>query len=345
MRSAWLLLVLAVLPRCQFPNYNLPSEADGARSGQSGATSGMSMGASGGSEGAGAPGEEPTCLASESCVQALPSGWLGPVAFWKANSGTDAPDCPDGYEAPTDLHGGASGDPASCHCSCGPPEGETCSGVNDVTIYVDLNCETPCFETASTSCTAITGCNGNQGTIFARPSEPDGGSCQEQVTKSTQPARWKQDARLCTLSASGDNCGPDGSTCAKTPEPPFASQLCIYRVVLPGQPLPTCPESYPNGPEAFYTELTDERDCSACQCSAPEGGSCGGIVSLALGDVCDEDFEYQLGSGCKQFGFASRPKQIAAEYELVAGTCSVALEPQPLGAVEPTGNAHVVCCP
>jgi hypothetical protein len=192
---------------------------------------------------------------------------------------------------------------------------------------------------------AISGCSGNQGTIRAAPAAPAGGSCEEQVKKSTEPPYWGQDARLCTLSAAGEACGAGGEACAPTPNPPFASQLCIYRVVLPGQALPTCPESYPSGPEALYTELTDERDCSACQCSAPQGGSCGGTVSLAMGDSCDEDFEYQLGSGCKQFALATRPQQISAEYALTAGSCSIGTKPEPVGQVGPAGNAHVVCCP
>jgi hypothetical protein len=345
-RSWWFPFVIAALGGCQFPNYNLPAETDGARSGASGGTDGATGG--GGNSGAvpstGGDGSA-KCTASQTCVQPPPSGWLGPAAFWKADSGTTPPACSDGYETPTDLHASASGEPASCSCSCGV-SGQTCTGQNELVLYTDLNCQTPCASSFSASCAPLSTCSGNQGTIRAFPAAPVGGSCDPQVTKDVEATYWEQDARLCTLSAeAGDACGMQGESCVPTPSPPFASQLCVYRVVLPGQPLPACPESYPNGPEALYAELVDERECGSCACSAPLGGSCGGTVSLGLGDGCDEDFEYEIGSGCEQFALASSPKHISAEYVLTPGSCAVSAEPEPLGAVQPAGNAHVVCCP
>lgn len=341
------------LAGCQFPEYDL---ARGPAGGGAGGFAGGGMGgtvADGNAAGMGAAGTGgssapgPACGSGKACSNALPAGWLGPVAYWQAKVGEQSapPDCPDGYVEPSDLHTGLDAPDGDCSCSCTSTD-QVCDKAASVSVFLDLGCQTECSHASPLACTAISGCNGNQGTVLAEPPTPSG-TCEAKVTShALEPVAWQYDARLCSLeTAEMGSCAGSGELCTPTPRPPFASQLCVFRVVPEGQDLPECPPAYPNARDPLYTSFTDERACSDCKCSPPAGGSCAGKLTLSTGQSCSNTFEYTLGSGCKQFALDKQPTQVGAQYTLVPGSCGIASDTKPTGGAIPSGSATVVCCP
>ena len=147
------------------------------------------------------------------------------------------------------------------------------------------------------------------------------------------------------MSDEPSGCLEGDQTCIPTPTPPFASQACVYRLVLDGQPIPDCPTTYPTGPLALYSAFNDDRGCGACSCGGPTGGTCGGKILVSDQQDCSDAFEYDVGTGCEQFSVDTRPTHTSGDYHLSPGTCSVAKAPAATGGVTPAGDALVVCCP
>ena len=344
------------LAGCQFPEYDLArGQAGGGAGGAAGSVGGgasagtVSDGNPAGMGGGGTDGDpvEPIpCGTGKACTSALPAGWLGPVAYWQAKVGevSAPPDCPDGYVEPSDLHTGLDAPDADCSCSCTSTE-QVCDKGAKVSIFLDLDCKSECAHASPLACTAISGCSGSQGTVLADAPTPSG-SCEAKVTShALAPVTWRYDARLCSLeTAEMGSCTGTGELCVPTPLPPFASQLCVFRVVPEGQDPPECPASYPNARDPLYASFTDERECADCSCSAPSGGKCAGKLTLSTGQTCSNAFEYTLGSGCQPFGLATTPTQLSAQYTLVPGSCGIAVDTKPTGGAVPSGAATVVCC-
>lgn len=341
------------LAACQFPEYDLArgGGGDAGRGGVVGSggavTDGNAAGVGAGGA-AGSPTEPgPPCGIGKACTAALPAGWLGPVAYWQAKVGEqdEPPDCPDGYVDPSDWHSGLLAPDAECSCSC-TASGQVCNKGASVSVFVDLGCKTECLKASPLTCAAVSGCNGNQGSVLADPPAPSGGKCEAKVTSQPlEPATWEYEARLCSLeTAEMGSCTGTGELCVPTPLPPFASQLCVFRVVPEGQELPECPAAYPNARDALHSTFDDDRACSTCSCSGPTGGSCPGTLMLSSGQNCSSGFEYTLGSGCQQFGLGTQPAQLGAHYTLEPGGCGIARDTEPTGSATPSGSATVVCC-
>lgn len=327
------------LPSCQFPDYDvLPEDGSGGEGG--GAAGGASGGSpTAGSEAAGGTGEPPLCDQGLSCEPITPAGWLGPVAYFQGPSGTELPDCPEGYAEPTDLHADPAGAPAECACTCAAGPQKCGATTKDVKIYGDLNCANECYSAGAQACTAVTGCSGSSVSIHAPITEPTG-SCVAEVTATTpEPPGWERDTRFCELDVDVVSCAQERS-CFPTPPAPFASQLCVYRVVLAGQRAPACPDEYPSGPELLYSTFEDERDCGECECEGPNGGKCTGEVTYGNGTDCSQS-KYLIGSPCETI---TRPSRLEVRYVMSPGECEVASEPEPIGDVVPSGNYHAVCC-
>ncbi|MES1185266.1 MAG: hypothetical protein ABUL60_15755 [Myxococcales bacterium] len=341
---------------CQFPDYDLPrggsgQSGSGADAGSSlGGVSAAGMGSPGGADAAGdGSGGASTpivaCGLGLVCTAGVPAGWLGPVAHWQGKAGTEQPDCPDGYADAVDLHAGLLAPDAECSCTC-TPKGQVCDKGADVSVFTDMGCKNECFHASPLACTAVSGCDGSQGTVRADPPKPSG-TCQAKVTTHVpDTVSWQYDARLCTLeTAEPGSCTGDGELCTPTPGAPYASQLCVFRIVPEGQELPECPSEYPHAREPLYESFTDERGCSSCSCTGLIGGSCAGTLTLGTtGQSCGTGFEYKLGSGCLSFGFATPPVQLDAEYTLMPATCGIARDTEPTGGALPSGSATVVCC-
>ena len=370
LRSAALMGAMAFLvgiglPSCQFPEYDLapPGNGQAGTAAEAGApTSGASSGGMaadggaagmGGAGGAGGDETEPdvACGTGMACTAALPAGWLGPVAYLRGNAAkpgepASLPDCPDGYGDPSDLHTGILAAPAECSCSC-TAKNQACDTAPSVSIFTDLGCQNGCFQASTLACTAVSGCNGSQGSLQVEAPAPSG-TCAAKVTSRPLGAvTWQYDARLCSLeTAEMGTCTGAGELCIPTPDRPYASRLCVFRVVPEGQDLPDCPASYPNARDALYESFADERRCSDCSCGGPTGGSCAGKLTLSNASSCTSSgFDYTLDSGCKSFSLASPPARLSAvQYTLTPGTCGIASDTGPIGGAIPSGSATAVCC-
>lgn len=174
---------------------------------------------------------------------------------------------------------------------------------------------------------------------------PVEGSCAPKVEREVTPAAWQRDARLCELSSTERGaCTEDGQQCVPTPTKPFSSQVCVYRVVLEGEQIPSCPASYPRA-DVLYSTFTDQRGCGPCSCAGPTGGRCEGTVTISSAEDCAHGFEYGIGTGCQLFSLPGGSAHASVSPELTQGTCKATALPEPTGAVKPSGNATVVCCP
>jgi len=89
---------------------------------------------------------------------------------------------------------------------------------------------------------------------------------------------WDRMARECKIKADVDGCG-EGESCA--PVPPEGFALCLS---VAGEGY-ECPAAYPEH-YLVFDSIDDERACSPCACSDPEGADCAALVSLFTNAAC-----------------------------------------------------------
>jgi hypothetical protein len=288
------------------------------------------------------------------CIPPVPDGWLGPVAEWQGSTGSVPPDCPPGYNggSHTDNYGALTAPAATCVCSC-TATGQACAA--SVTIYNDLTCTSPCASSVTAgTCSPVTGCLGNQGTLQADMPVPKGGSCVPSVVASVVPAAWTNPSRICPTAQVGDAeyaCPAPGDLCVRIPDLPFGTRPCVAEVVPDGQTPPvTCPVDYPHGPYLSYSYMSDDRKCGPCTCGKdPDGGSCAGTIALAgAGDQdCSMDaaVTYTIGSGCSdKFALSNPVATISGKYTVVGAQCAITINTHAVGSAAPTNPVQVVCC-
>jgi hypothetical protein len=207
---------------------------------------------------------DPMCNAQGfACVPAAPNGWTGPVAYYSGAS--ESPACPAAY--PTDSLNGHSTPaqaPAVCSCSCGSPQGVSCSAVN-ITYFSDGQCGASCGSDGLPGglCVAAP-CQGLSES--ATPPQVQGGSCTASGTKKVPPITWGASERACTGPVGG-GCAA-GMVCAAAVGSPFGGTPCVYEA---GQQ--SCPAQYPKA-TTTYGGANDSRDCGPCACGNPTGLSC-----------------------------------------------------------------------
>jgi len=362
-------LVSAMLPGCRFPDYGMASGVAGASGGfaSGGSSGGDRAGGSGeageagsdpGSDaGAGAGGEggmdikPPPTPCGQICVPKL-ANWLGPMAFWEGQSTATLPPCPAGFKdpAPTDLHRDLDAPAGTCNCKCLAAEGQVCDTL--LHISLDQNCGAQCAAVGTQGCTSVpASCTGLLGTTSIDAMTVSGGSCKSQVTLPAAPT-WMSNGRLCKSSDAGA-CDDPKQVCARVPDLPYLSSLCVTRQINDGDPVPVCPAEYSHHVSTLYGEYTDNRGCSQCSCGAPTGGTCTGRIAIYGGPDCQNSTgEYSLNnpSNCQSFNLSGpnvlRPTHVSGQYTLSpAGTCSVTSKSEPTaGEAKPSGMVTIVCC-
>ncbi|MEI9939580.1 MAG: hypothetical protein WDO69_30860 [Pseudomonadota bacterium] len=348
------------LPACQFPTYGMATggvsvggQTDGGMtSAPGGAASDAGEGGEGGEGGgagdggtemSGAGGAETApCPSQASCVAGPPTHWTGPIAFWEGTVDASLPPCPQGYTTPIDLHRALMVPTDTCQCTCAPL-GQVCQAM--LHVFDDLMCEHPCATLSTQMCNAVSGCTGSQGSMRGDSATISGGTCEPSVTK--PPPSWQYNARLCQ--PTGGSCEDSSQVCAPTPTYPYATQLCVMSVITEGRPLPACPAEYPNVGKAFYTDYTDNRQCSECGCSGVTGGSCSGKITISSGSDCTGGSEScELNGVCTHFDLSQgnnlHPTHAVGDYSITPGVCGVATPPQGSGKAEESGTATMVCC-
>jgi hypothetical protein len=293
---------------------------------------------------------DPACGAY-ACAASVPSGWLGPVAFWQAASSSAPPSCLPPFGSPIDGSEGLSASPATCTCAC-TASGQACSATG--VFHADQACASGACATVtpapSGACTAVpaNACgSGGSFSVSGTPT-PSGGSCTAQVTPAIPPASWTTSARACLYGGPTDSPGGCSASqqCVAAPASPYGPKLCVYSAATP--PPSTCPAGYnANTPAVLYSGFADTRDCGGCTCGGPSGGSCAGTISLYGRGGCAGSSgaaTYTLGTTCQAYmGLSPVPGSVRAQYAVTAGSCSVTSQPMPNGAASPTGPLTVCC--
>jgi len=220
---------------------------------------------------------EPMCTGQ--CVPLPPFDFSGPALLWMGQE-RDAPQCP--ARAPRQVYQGhadldASNQCPPCACSepaCVLPSGLTansqaCPGGGTETPFEapggwDGSCTAPGMVTSLASVSMLP--------VTQQPCAPI-----DQPVPQAYFDTWGQYARACAGEAITGVCGDPGMTCLPTaePPPPGFRQCIMYN----RDDDPQCPAEYPDK-FVFYGDLTDTRDCTACECSQTEPSEC--VASLSI---------------------------------------------------------------
>jgi hypothetical protein len=282
-------------------------------------------------------------VGSASCVPAPATDWAGPLAIYEGSGSSSArlPACKGAFATPLyDGFGSPVAAAAACTCKCGAPLDVICSAPT-MTFYSDWSCKQVCGvgQSLASSCNALNlpGTNGyNPGCLATSfrlsGSDPSGGSCAPEATVTLSPPTWKDAVRLCAPAVEPAACGAGQVTV-----PPVGDgfQKGNYCVARSGEW--ACPSGYPSR-RTYHESAADTRSCSACNCGAPTGASCG-APAVHADMTCGGTSRPTRGSKCDVLGNAS-----AASFsdQATGGACA----PHggaPIGTVAPDAPTTICC--
>ena len=283
----------------------------------------------------------------QTCDLTPPSGW-GPLVA-AIETGTT---CPAGQPPVLEVLASADGEPASCTCSCGSPEGidcraarlqysefSFCGGGNNPEIVLAAD-GTNCEATAATQShiglevELIGGsdCYESESPCTSTP------SCTPQLEMTVEPAE-QETTGFCALESVA--CGD--SLCVTNAFGP----VCTYAF---GDH--DCPEAFPKR-SVESTETVDTRSCTDCECGPATGIQCSAQVDWYHTEADCEDGEApfateQVLQGDEGCGTSDNPGVGAAVLSDVSvvqpGSC-LALGGTPTGDVSfDTESVVTVCC-
>lgn len=277
---------------------------------------------------------DPACTQlGYACVQPVPSGWS-----YDAVDMTDGgASCPAGYDSGT-LVVSASGEPATCGCSCDVATQPDCLMG---TLYASVGAST-CEPGAPISFVQTDGqCQNQPSSVpsnFAASPLDAGGTCGAKPTTSAPPVS-QTSWRACS--------GPLGAGCDGGQVCAFAGHAFTACVVGSGDA--GCPTGY--GTQSTPgTGVSDTRGCSTCACAAvPSGVSCdNATLSFWSGSSCSGTAVQTLAVDGECHG-TSNPSYDSFRYSAeVAGdaSCGVPTQlPTPTGGVTVTGQVTACCAP
>lgn len=302
-----------------------------------------------------------TCATGSMCVDAVPSGWSGPLLLFD-QTGTPPPvppSCPSSYPTTVyDGNAGASGAPATCGCSCGPVMNASCNGAAapELQVFPGAGCTMPAcgndslVYTANGFCTAVCDVPGTT-TFSAIASEnPGTGNCTPNPSTSTAPPTWSEVARGCEPQSVGGGC-PGTQICVPDTVSPFLGKPCIIQTGAV-----SCPSgsSY-SVQHTFYGGVSDTRACTNdCSCSAATGIACGGgtvaVYDTYTGSTCGGNTEnVPIDGTCTNLTTTFTSGHLYAQTNAMptpsGGSCSVAHDPTPTGSVTASAPTTVCCAP
>lgn len=285
----------------------------------------------------------PSCSGVFACVPAVPAGWSGPLELY---SGTAPPPmCSTDFTEGMDAHDGLQAPAATCGCACGasattcqPPKmtfsnAATCGSAVAcaATVLTPGACMT-LDETGQCPGATILDITLAAGTFTT-------GSCTAQPSRNVPSSTWGTQARGCISTASPEqaDCG-SGKICAPAPGTGFDAKLCISHS---GDVL--CPGGGYGVKHLFYTSVDDTRDCTACTCGNPTGGSCDFSVAAypTQNQQCSGNpITYGPGTQCAG---VDQPADFRLTLTPTDGSCAA-------GTSTATGTAVAagpvtVCCP
>jgi len=280
---------------------------------------------------------DPVCQgAGYVCTPPAPSGWNGPVAWFNA-SGDTIPSCAAPYVAQASGgHEGINAQAAQSSCGCTGPTNVQCNQVG-VTYYTDTNCQTSAGGAGLPTNFCVTTGSGSSVAAQAEATAYNG-TCGSSPTKTVPPLSWSNSGSVCSYSAPSDMGGCNsGALCMQQPPTGAYTKACVWQngdVACPGTPYLQ--------KTVFYTGVTDQRDCSACTCTASAGTCTAQVTVFGAGGCSGGSFiGIQTDNSCHQFAGVSA---IAGTISVNPGTCSAGSTGGPTGSASATGPV-TVCCP
>lgn len=280
------------------------------------------------------------CPTNHVCVPVAPSAWSGPYALHETTG--SSPGCTGAYDDEIfRVYDGLQAPAPSCSpCSCGAVTGMSCR--MDLDLFQSNDCSgLPCksIDTTATVCTSFS-CTGSPdlGSIRFASYVAGSGSCPPSAQSPTvNPAYWDVQAVLCEAPA-GTGC-ESGAVCLPEPVAPLQSSLCVVRA-----------GTHPcEGPftvrKDYFEDFDDDRDCTACTCSAPQGGSCGGSIVLSLpGPSCGGAGVIYPEGYCMNLDPQVTNGAIIGPLNLTGASCQ-ASGGAPTGTASPHSRVTVCCLP
>lgn len=243
------------------------------------------------------------CEPGDVCVDDAIAGWDGPVAVYVGPADAPPPNCDGGVpmkvaEVYTDLQTNMSGD--TCSCECGPVTDFAC-GAARLESSAQPNCAVTngSWDLPAGECTDLGAALGSL-SYRLDPAPLISATCQPSTSGPIEAAEHRDLVVACTMDAPQD-C--EGGVCMPpTDEAPWDGRVCI---VAEGDV--QCPTGSYGVRNVYYTGLTDERSCGACECDTPANATCEGKVNLLsnacgiqglkLGEVATGDCDGPFGAG------------------------------------------------
>ncbi len=239
------------------------------------------------------------------CVSAVDHSlpWsLLPFVFWQGTAMDLATSkCPARAPTPGQLYY-ASPDqaPLSCPaCSCKPSTGG-CALPETMAVSASPVCPSDSgdagvpFDPPSDwdgGCTtndaiAAVECDGGPCLATVGPMAPIGAGCAPTQAVVPRIVTWGDAAFACSGGTNNGACADPGAVCAAAPST-LAKGFSICVSLEGDDSVIMCPTQYPVR-RVYYLAGEDDRGCSSCECSPPQGDSCSSLVSIYSDDACSE---------------------------------------------------------
>jgi hypothetical protein len=281
----------------------------------------------------------PECPAPNTCADAAPDGWSGPVVVFRGDIDAPPPPCAVPYPIPElETFGDPSVPAGDCDCECTPPNDAFCDGGTVIYNTTSATCDTP-----STNFFIEDGCAEFGGEFFSiRYFEFDGsgvqifgGDCTPAATENIPPAEHGSIVVVCGGGDEDGTCDGD-QVCVPAPESPFQDRLCVWQDGDVDCPADT---AYTEK-ELYFDTISDDRDCSTCTCG-PLGGTCDDAAVIMRADA-----------GCAGAAGSIIGDAMCAQASIGADSAELTATPNPECA--PTGGVlegdvtelgpHTICC-
>jgi len=160
------------------------------------------------------------------------------------------------------------------------------------------------------------------------------GACTPRGRAAPPPAAFQDHLWFCPVPPRPAGCA-EGSHCLRA-----AGRLCL---LLEGGA--TCPAGTVQRGGDWWEGIDDQRQCGACTCGSPAGGSCEGVHAQIGNDiVCHRSNQIELDPGekvCLRGLNAPYAPGVMLAGEPTRGTCTPATET--MGAARAKGR-HTLCC-
>lgn len=296
---------------------------------------------------------DPDCQPGFTCVPAVPTGFMGPVALAEGATLADLPACPGDH--PTERFGGWSPPecPSTCgDCTCAQPKSVTCGNPRISLAFTPEFNRPSCLQIPAElprDCLSFEKSIENYNTLAVFNGQASGGSCAPiggAVNKG--PVTWKTAGRVCGSTAGGGAGCPAGHICWPQAPAPYRSQACVF-----GEGNLACPGTgYAEKHDYFRTQdVNDTRDCvSNCICGDPTDVVCKAAIGIFAknkdGLVCNADSLKEEGTtpmSCQKltFNIGSIGHKPASPS---GGSCTPSGTTFPTGTCQPTSPQGTVCC-